>query len=420
MTSKHIATLLVCLFLGGELYAQTSIKTMFYNLLRYPSGNPQNRELLLKDIIQDYQPDLFTVCELESQEGATEILTKSLQSLNANYSSATFVSNQSDDGVYNQLQQLLFYDSSKFELVNEQVHTTNVRDINQYTLLLNTIDKETNPLYLEYFVAHFKSSTGSTNKAIRLDMAEVFTNVINTLSSDCYVLFAGDFNLYTSTEDAYHEILDDANNIVMVDPENPTKASQSWNNNATYQGIHTQATRVNQQYSNGAYSGMDDRFDFIFVSENLTSSGDLQYSANTYSAYGNNKNCYNRDVKDVSCTGTYSQDIRNTLFDMSDHLPVVLELETTRTILGLEDVQLTKKLRLNGSNLIANSISLLIEPELYNSKLTIYNHLGRVIYTVPTTTNPLITINVNHLAEGIYMITSNKALHSSIKFIKTH
>lgn len=419
MTPKHIVTLLLCLFIGSEFYAQATIKTMFYNLLRYPSGDPQNRELLLKDIIQDYQPDLFTVCELESQEGATEILTESLQSLNTDYSSATFVANQSDDGVYNQLQNLLFYNSSKFELVNEQVHTTTVRDINQYTLLLNTDDKDTNPLYLEYFVAHFKSSQGTTNKAIRLEMAEVFTGVLSTLNTNSYILFAGDFNLYTSTEDAYHEILDHTNTIVMVDPENPTKATQSWHNNSTYQSIHTQATRVNQQYSNGAYSGMDDRFDFIFISENLTTNTELKYTPNSYSAYGNNKNCYNLDVKDALCTGTYSQQIRNTLFDMSDHLPVVLELETTRTILGVEDVQLSKKMRLNASNLIANSISLHIEPALYNSKLNIYNHLGQIVHSETTTTNPLITIDVNHLAEGIYMITSNEALHSSIKFIKT-
>jgi hypothetical protein len=419
---KSIVLLVSVLMLFSEGYSQTNIKTMFYNLLYYPSGDPQDREDTLKDILDIYQPDIFTVCELETEVGADEILTQSIQSSRPNFARATFVSNQSDPNPDNQLNQMIYYNTDKFILESQVTHTTYIRDIMQYTLLLKTEDQATDPIRIEYFVTHFKSSDGTANKTIRFDMATTFTAVLENLDPDAYVVFSGDFNLYTSSEPAYQEILDDTNDIVMIDPINDNTSLQSWSNDTpTYTAMHTQATRVNQQNGNGAFSGLDDRFDFSFISENLTTSTELFYVDGTYDAYGNNKNCYNLDISDPSCTGTYSQSLRDDLYRMSDHLPVVMELQTPQNILNVENYALNTIFKIFGSNLIQNKVSILINDTLYNTELTIYNGLGQVVKTIKTSTNNEINIDVHNLSSGLYVIRSeNKEVSHSIKFIKTN
>ena len=417
---KKASLLILILLIFSESYSQTNIKTMFYNLLYYPSGNPQNREVILKDILDTYNPDIFTVCELETEIGADEILTQSIQTSRPNFARAVFVSNQSDPTPDNQLNQMVFYNTDMFTLENQQTHTTYIRDIMQYTLLLKSEDQAINPIKIEYFVTHFKSSPGTANKAIRLDMANVFTAVLENLDPDAFVVFSGDFNLYTSSEPSYQEILDPTNAIVMIDPINDNSSLQSWSNDTpTYTAMHTQATRVFQQNGNGAYSGLDDRFDFSFISENLTTSTELFYVANSYDEYGNNNNCYNLDINDVTCTGTHSQSLRDDLYLMSDHLPVVMELQTPQNILVVDDFQIENNLRILGSNLIDKNISLYISTNLFNSDLLIYNQLGQLVKTIKTATSNQISVDVSNFPTSVYIITSAKnRFINPIKFVK--
>jgi endonuclease/exonuclease/phosphatase family metal-dependent hydrolase len=416
---KSISLLILMLLICSSGFSQTRIKTLFYNLLYYPSGAPNDRKLTLKLILDTYNPDIFTVCELETVDGADEILSQSIQASRPNFARATFVNNQSDNSADNQLNQMIFYNTDMFTLESQQTHLTYIRDIMQYTLLLKTVDQAINPIRIEYFVAHFKSSTGSTNNDIRLDMANVFTAVLEGLDPDAFVVFSGDFNFYTSSEPAYQKILNPTNSIVMIDPINDNSSLQSWHNNSNYTSVHTQATRVNRLYGNGAYSGIDDRFDFTFVSKILTTSSDLHIVPDTYDAYGNNKNCYDKDIKDTSCTGEYSQSLRDDLYIMSDHTPVVMELETTKTILSVKKSKLQSEFRMLGSNLINSNVSIQISSDLYNSKLLIYNQLGQLVKTIDTTTDSQILTDVSNLSNGMYFITSSIKNHvNPIKFLK--
>ena len=53
----------------------------------------------------------------------------------------------------------------------------------------------------------------------------------------------------------------------MADPIN---TPGSWNNNEDFRGVHTQSTRTSSSgFGGGAGGGLDDRFDFIMVSQNL-------------------------------------------------------------------------------------------------------------------------------------------------------
>ncbi len=411
---KNSILTIVLVFISVASFGQETINSMFYNLLEYPSASPANRRQILQNILADYSPDIFMVCELETNEGSNDILDFSLNGNVNAYSAAPFATNQSSDG---ELQQNLFYRTSKFDLIDQDLIITTVRDINQYVLRLKTVDMVNNPIDIYIFIAHLKSSDGGTNEAIRLEMITEFTDHLATLPSDSNVIFAGDLNMYNADEDGYIELLDPSNAIVLKDP---IDSPGDWNNNESFSGIHTQSTRISSAgFGAGAGGGLDDRFDFILLSENMLNTPSLQYVADTYKAYGNNGNCYNLDINDPTCTGEFSQITRTRLYNTSDHLPVVLTLQTDQTfILGSTSYKAPSTWYLE-SNLIANQITLSFSSEIReNHTIILSNTFGQQVVAYNLNTNNTQNIDVSALASGIYFINSKDINLPTLQFLK--
>ncbi len=398
-TKIFLLALLFCI----QSNAQTTFKTMFYNLLNYPTAPPTDRNTILKNILNDYQPDIFMVCELESEIASEDIVNYSLGEINKNYAKATFVYNQSDTSTDSSLQQELFYNSDYFTLVNQEEILTNIRDINHYTLQLNTYNQNNTPILLEVFVTHLKASQGSYNQQLRYEMVQQFTNALNNLDPNSYVIFAGDFNFYTSSENGYQEIVNPNNAIIMKDVLNMNTTLQSWHTNYSWKNIHTQATRLSNSDFNGygAGGGLDDRFDFIMVSESITDNSDINYITNSYKSYGNNHNCYNKRIDNTTCTGEFSQETRNNLYNMSDHLPVVLELASNETLHN-ESLSIQNNLRLKG-NVVSKNLILEINDLLRIKKAQILNPLGQIVIEKRIHKNDF-EINVTGLKKGLYFL----------------
>jgi exonuclease III len=401
---------------ANSLFSQENLKLMFYNVLNYPLQAPASRIQDLQVILDDYRPDLFMICELNNEEGADNILNI-MTPINSNYQRAVFQLNTSDDdlGDQNDLQNMIFYDSTKFILESQHIVTTTYRDFNHYVLKLNTVDQDSNPLYLDVFVTHLKSSSGTANQQLRLAMVNDLVSYLETLPSDRNVVFGGDLNLYTSSEPAFQELLDTNNNITFVDPADRIG---SWHNNQNYLDMFTQSTRT-QTGLGGATGGFDDRFDFILTSENMLTNTDLYYVSDSYQVYGNNNNsnCYNSEINSSDCDGSdYSLAIRNALYTMSDHLPVTVELQTTE-VLSIVDVAFINGIKIVGSNVVKNHLNINITNNDIN-ELTIYNTLGQSIKNVKLYNENTLNLDVSNLASGIYFIKpGNTRSSESLKFI---
>ena len=415
MYRKKLLFVWIFLFCG-IISAQDRLKIAFYNLFEYPEYLPTNRAPILKNLLTDIDPDLFMVCELLTEEGADDILYNAMNyDTNRNFARAPFLPNQSSDS---DMQQLIYYDNDIFELLSSEVIVTNHRDINKYKLQLLT-DDNTDPVYVYAFVAHLKSSSGRANRLIRLEMIEAVTAQLQYIEPDAYVLFSGDFNLYSSDEESYQELLNEENSIVFRDP---IDSFGDWHKNEDFAYLHTQSTRVsNAGFTTGASGGMDDRFDFIMLSENLFEDNPkLQYVSDSYKAYGNNGNCYEKDINDPSCTGEFSQQIRDWLYMMSDHLPVVLELETNQT-LQTQTVHTTLPTPRIISNPVANNLNIYI-PEgssRGSSKIEIYNSLGvSILQKELLLTGYELSIPVEQLASGVYFVRLADYPQHTLKFIK--
>lgn len=402
-------------------FSQETFKVMFYNLLNFPLEDAvPNRLNYLATILLDYNPDVFMVCELNNEAGANTILQLVQDRVNPSFEMATFELNTSDNNIGNQndLQNLIYYDSSKFILENQSIVTTIFRDFNHYELKLNTVNQNSNPVVLHAIVCHLKASSGTENQALRVEMAQDLTAYLNTLPSNSKIILAGDFNVYTSSEGAFQEFINPINNIPFNDPANRIG---SWHNNSSYVDVFTQSTRT-QTGMGGTTGGFDDRFDFIMTSNNLMTNSNLKYVDDSYQVFGNNGNsdCYNQAINDSNCSGSeFSFEIRNALHNFSDHLPVTIQIETDQALLNIQEFENSNGIEIVGSNIIKDDITLRINNlKFINDELIIYNAIGQKVKSITPNNSNTLSISCNDLAEGIYYVTSNKINTNPLKFIK--
>src|SRR5690554_4066014 len=403
-----------------SLFSQENFKLMFYNLLNFPlDTNVPNRIDYLEQTLNTYKPDIFMVCELNNVYGGNAILQVLQDLISEDYRSAVFATNTSDDQIGNQndLQNLMFYNSSKFILESQHVVQTLYRDFNHYKLKLNSVNQDSNPVYLNAIVCHLKASSGTDNENLRLQMVQDLTQYLSTFPTDSYVMLAGDFNVYTDSEPAFQELIDSNNNIVFVDPVN---RMGSWHTNINFVDVFTQSTRT-QTGLGGSTGGLDDRFDFILTSTNMLSNQDLYYVPNSYQAFGNNNNpnCFNNEILDTACAGTsFSLEVREALYYFSDHLPVVMELETNETLLNIPTYQ-TESFQIIGTNMVDTTLEVQIHNQsLSTNKLYIFNTLGQVVKSIPLGTSNRLSIDVSGLKNGIYYIRMSNTNVQPLKFIK--
>ena len=420
--------LLLNLFVNVS-FAQTQIKAMMYNVLNYSDSEvSRNKTPFLSTILDEVEPDLFMVCEMIDEIGSDYLFENAIIPYNENFQKAPFEENQS--GNYS-LQQMVYYNSKKLILEETRVITADTRDINQYTFKINTENALSNPIRMEVFVTHLKASTGSSNRQRRLNSIQSFVSYTNNIADDSYVLFAGDLNFYTSNEEGYQHLIDDRNPIVMIDPiDRPTpnfpddgvdyyenyNSTYFWNN-SSFRDIHSQSTRTTNNGlidDSGSTGGLDDRFDFIMMSENFNMSTDLYYINDSYQVIGNNGNCYNSFINNPNCSGGYSQTLRDALIEFSDHLPVVMEMETPENTLSTNQIS---EINFIGSNIIEDYLKIISPGDMNNLK--IYSITGQLIDVKLTKNTGIdtIIIDVKHISKGIYYLSHQK-LKRPLKFIK--
>ncbi|WP_159429383.1 endonuclease/exonuclease/phosphatase family protein [Psychroflexus halocasei] len=383
---------------------------MFYNLLNFSEAPPTDRSDILNSILASYDPDIFMVSELQTEADMNLILNQSFEYTEQPVSAAPFVYNTSGFG--GNINQLVFFKNEKMQLLETHQIQTNIRDINHYKFQMNTIDEE----ILHVFVAHFKASQGDSNVQERYSEAVNFVNYISELDANANIIFGGDFNFYSASEPGFLVIQYATLAIDMLDPLNRIG---EWHNNSNYQDVHSQSTRIsnNDFGSFGAGGGLDDRFDFIFISDNLKNqSNDIRYIEDTYQAYGNNANCFNDNINYVNCTGDFDQDLRNQLYNMSDHLPVVMSLETDSNFLKVKKYQIKNNVSLINGNLIDDIVDFKFNSSLLGEKAYIYNSLGQKISGF-TINNTFKSYDISTYPNGIYMLKITD-LEGHIKIIK--
>lgn len=290
-----------------------TLRIATYNLLFFPSAIGNQRVDDFRKIIRFMDPDILVVEELETQAGLITFLNDVMNADGTKYQAAPFSTTP------DLLNNGLFYKQDKVQLLGMSEIEGTPRDVTEYILL--AFQRE-----FSIYALHLKAGSNTSDQNQRLNQTSILRNFLNDLPAGSDFLVCGDFNVQSSSEAAFQKLIESQadNDGRLFDPINQLG---TWHNNAFFSTIHTQSTRGlnDNPGDDGSTGGLDDRFDFILVSNSLLSGGGIDVVPSTYKALGNDGNrCCNTAVN-AGNNLAVPDSIADALHDASDHLPVVAD-----------------------------------------------------------------------------------------------
>jgi endonuclease/exonuclease/phosphatase family metal-dependent hydrolase len=328
---KRLLTILPSLFLTVAISASASaqIRVMSYNSAQFNGDATAMAEVLQAASDDDSHGFAIPVSIFLFQE-VDEAELSTLQSVvGANYTMATFT-DQNDSSWGGA--QAMFYLSTQFvenTALHNDIFTGAGRHADRWAL--NVTDYNGKRIYV--YSMHLKASSGSDNQETRRAGAENVRDDIILLPTGSHVIVCGDMNFYSSNEPAYNWFTNSGLGQV-IDP----LGNSDWSGGSNALK-HTQSPLLNQ---NGGLigGGLDDRFDFQFLSASLFDGGGFDLISGTYRTLGNDGNHYNQAINagnnyyfpgDVARGNTLADE----LISASDHLPLIADYQVP-ALLGWE------------------------------------------------------------------------------------
>ncbi len=303
--------MILCVLLLCQITAQSDHVFMTYNLLNYEDENDREDDYIA--VLEFVQPDLLIAQEVVGQDGFDHFLSDVLEIVESgSWSGADFTNKSASIDI------ALFYRHDVFSFISTSLvstaQSTGARDVVEWAMEHNDSGVQFN-----VYGVHLKASSNPPNPQTRLAEATILRDYLNDLPTGSHFLVAGDFNIYSnssSSEPAFDMLTGEGNDDDgrLFDP---IDRIGHWHNNSSFADVHTQSPR------GGSYGGMDDRFDWIFVSEAvLNETYEINYVENTYWAVGNDGNHFNQAINNGNNTSV-NDAMADALHDASDHLPVI-------------------------------------------------------------------------------------------------
>lgn len=356
---RRIAPALLLLLATSALAAEVTVVN--WNLLNFPGSTGATRAPYMRTVLEYTAPDLMVCEEVSGWNGRDYFQTNVLGVLDP----GAWVSGGFHDGF--DTDRALFFHVGVFEEVAYGWLDTELRDIDWWQLREVESGEE-----FRVFAMHLKASQGFEED--RYAEAIILREYLLTLPADLPVIVTGDFNLYTSSEPAYQHLL--AAGAAQL--HDPLDRPGNWHDNAAFANIHTQSTRT-EQFGGGATGGMDDRFDFLLVTDDFRDGVGSEILANTYTAVGNDGAHLNVSIIFGGNTAV-PMAVATAIYQSSDHLPVSCRFSFPAGPTGVGDVPVSVASLRAWPNPFNPAVSLRIEglPGA-QADLTIHDLAGRTI-----------------------------------------
>jgi hypothetical protein len=298
---------------------------------------------------------------------------------------------------------MLYYNTSKLALKSQSYILTSPRITDVYNLYYKSDDLEnSDTTFITCIVTHLKAGNTSGDASDRAIAAQQIMSYMNNRGLNGNILFMGDFNVYTSSETAFQRFMTPtAAGMQLFDPVN---ALGDWQNNIQFSSYHSQSTHTYGDCHSGG--GMDDRFDFILASESvMEGTRGLKYIEDSYWAYGQDGNRLNQSLISPSNT-TLPSSVLSALYNMSDHLPVVLKLEIDSDLYTGTVNQDFNSQKIKVINPVSSSLIMWSEGNKTETvNLQIINLQGSVVLEKQITLSPREKISIpTNLDPGIYLL----------------
>lgn len=420
---KNAVYLIILCLIGFVLpvRAQDTITVMQYNLLEYgnynsgfaecfeTNNNTQRKDECIRTLMDYVKPDILTVCEF----GATQALITGFLKHNLNINGATYwksdnIINYAGSNIINHI----FYDSRKMELKKHVALETEPRDTDVYELYLKTPGLVVgDTIRLVCIVAHPKADMGSSNEARRRALMQIAMDYVNQHYANDNVLIMGDFNMYGAGESGYRLLTQTYSNpqVCFIDPLYSVGGVGEWNNNQQYTPFHTQSTRSHSDEC-FASGGLDDRFDFILMSDEIAFSyKHLRYVQGSYKAVGNDGRHFNQSVNQGYNTAVPTE-VVEALYDASDHLPVTMKM-TVDAKLSVADHDMPALQASLAPNPAKNVVTVFFNnPKESKVRFEILSLQGQVVMSETEyfgEGEQQVELHLGNLANGFYLLRMN-------------
>ncbi|MCB0802011.1 MAG: T9SS type A sorting domain-containing protein [Flavobacteriales bacterium] len=421
--SFSIFLLTLIFFTSQPVQAQSkdTVKIMSYNVLSYrnftsyctSSNNSTSTKENALEIIIDYTlPDILAVCEMGSSPNGINAFHLMNNALNKNGRSYFQMANYTVTG-NSSLTNMLYFNSNKFGLIaqNQITHSINnvqlVRLIDEYILYYkdSNLAQHRDTTYFHFLVAHLKAGNTGGDRTERGLATEAVMAYLDTINATGNYFIMGDFNLYAPNEPAFLDLIA-YNPDPSLNFQDPVNRIGNWSNNSSYADVHTQSTRTSGGC--GSSGGMDDRFDFILCSDEVINNSDkVRYIPNTYWALGQDGNRFNGNINSPT-NNSVPNYVANALYDMSDHLPVLMDLEVTLPATnGIEVMNNNMEVYFN--NPIQNTLVINFKSSLNAIKsIEILDFSGKVVHRVEQDLKQGISVDFSGKQKGVYFLKINK------------
>jgi hypothetical protein len=401
--------LFIFLFIAflGQLKAQDTLRVMQYNLLNYgkdvyscdqQTNNRDDKNGYLKILFSHYLPDIFTVNEMDGDEADVKYLLDN--ALNADGRNQFAQAEYSGSYLIN----MLYYNTNKLALKwqGRKVLGTNERDANFYRLYYKSPDLAdgADTVFINYVVVHLKAGSEASDISTRAAETQDIMAELEQMGWNGNVIFSGDCNLYNSDEQAFQNLVAPSDGSYSF--YDPIGQEGNWHSNATFALYHTQSTHSVSGCASGG--GMDDRFDFILVQEDLlNNTNNLSYKEGSYKAIGQDGKHFNQSLIDGS-NADYPQDLVTALYNNSDHLPVTMQLIVDQTATGINDIA-DIGVRLLG-NPVSGIIKLEVQAQLPKFGYQLFSISGNTVKSgmVYPSRGTIVDIPTGKLPAGIYLL----------------
>ena len=313
--------ILLCV-LWSSTVASAQIRVVSYNTAQFNGDANAMAEVLQAASSDDSHGFAIPVSIFLFQEVDIDELGLLQKVVGAGYTMGTFT-DQNDSSWGGA--QAMFYNSTQFvenTALHEDIFTGAGRHADRWTLNISGYSGKR--LYV--YSMHLKASSGSDSQEIRRSGAENVRDDIMTLPTGSHIIVAGDMNFYSPSEPAYVWFTNTGDGEVV----DPLGNGNSWSGESNALK-HTQSPLLSQ---NGGLigGGLDDRFDFQFLSPSLLDGGGFDLINGTYRSLGNDGNHYN-DAINAGNNYYFPGDTQrgNALADKliiaSDHLPLIADYQ---------------------------------------------------------------------------------------------
>jgi endonuclease/exonuclease/phosphatase family metal-dependent hydrolase len=293
-----------------------AVKIVTWNILNFPGTTGETRLEDFRIILDEIDPDILIVQEMLSQEGVNEFHSEVLNyGPPREYKKAPFFDGPDTDNA-------VFYKKAVLYLISNQQIPTPLRDISEYYFKIKKGPGKNERFRL--YSVHLKAGRGSADNEKRKEEAGILRDYLNTLPPDSLFMVCGDFNIYTNKEKAFEVLTEDQydNDGRLKDPIDEVG---KWHDKKVFAETHSQSTRK-KQFGGGSSGGLDDRFDMFLISYGLAESKKLTYKPGSYLVFGNDGKHLNKSIN-YQKNKAVSEEMADALYEASDHLPVIIELE---------------------------------------------------------------------------------------------